>query len=64
MKSIVLYMSLAVIFLSAGCSVETAKRAAYDSLQNMSDMNCRDKPGADCREQQSYDDYQRALKKQ
>ncbi len=39
------------------------KWAAYDSLQNKSDMYCRSNPGATCPEKQSYGDYQRDLKK-
>ncbi len=64
MKAAVLYLSLILSLLLPACSAERARRAANDTLQNMSDMDCRSKPGADCPEKQSYDDYQRDLKKQ
>ncbi len=64
MKAVILCMSLIMILLLPACCAETAKRAAYESLQNKSDMDCRSNPGATCPEKQSYDDYQRDLKKQ
>ena len=64
MKAAGLYLSLAIIFLLPACSAETAKRAGYNTLQNMSDRDCRSKPGANCPDRQSYDDYQRDRNKQ
>jgi len=48
---------------TVGCSSEMTKRAAYDSLRNKADMDCRQNPGATCPEQKSYDEYQRDLNK-
>jgi len=62
MKTTILYLSLAILFILPACSAETIKRSAYDTLQNMSDMDCRSKPGANCPEQKSYDEYQKDLK--
>ncbi len=64
MNAVVLCLLLMLILILPACSAETVKRAAYDSLQNKSDMDCRSDPGAKCPEKQSYDEYQRDLKKQ
>ncbi len=63
MKATILYLSLVIMIMLPACSADTSRRAAYDSLQNMSDMDCRSNPGANCPEKQSYDEYQRDLKK-
>ncbi len=54
---------LALALLAFGCSSEMAKRAAYDSMKNKAEMDCRQNPGATCPEQKSYDEYQRDLNK-
>lgn len=64
MKETILYLSLVIIVMLPACSAEMAKRAAYDSLQNKSDMDCRSNPGENCPEKKSYDEYQRDLNKQ
>jgi hypothetical protein len=63
MKETILYLSFLIIVMLPACSAETARRAAYDSLQNKSDMDCRSNPGANCTETKSYDEYQRDLNK-
>jgi hypothetical protein len=54
---------LTLAIISFGCSSEMTKRAAYESLKNKADMDCRKNPGAQCPEQKSYDEYQRDLNK-
>ncbi len=61
-KATVLYLLLILGLMLPACSAERTKRAAYDSLQNRSEMDCRSRPGADCPEKQSYDEYRRDLK--
>jgi len=56
-------MCVAIFLLSFGCSSEMAKRSAYESLQNIEQMNCQQNPGSRCPEKQNYDDYQRSLNK-
>ena len=56
MKAIVLYLSLVTISIIPGCFV------GYESLQNMSESECRSRPGASCPEGPSYDQYQRDLR--
>jgi len=53
----------AVLAVCVGCSAEATKRAAYESMKNKTDMDCRSRPGASCPEPKSYDDYQRDMKK-
>ncbi len=64
MKAAVFCLLSIMIFTLPACNAEMTKRAAYDSLQNKSEMDCRSNPGATCPGKQSYDDYQRDLKKQ
>jgi hypothetical protein len=56
-------LCLAIIFLVFGCSSDPAKRIVYESLQNKAQMDCQENPGSTCPEKESYDDYQRGLKK-
>lgn len=53
---------LAGLLLVSGCSTETAKRTAYETLQNKQQQECLKTPGADCSRHDSYDDYQRKRK--
>jgi hypothetical protein len=55
------FLLLTLAIVSFGCSSEMTKRAAYESLKNKADMDCRKNPGAQCPEQKSYDEYQRDL---
>ncbi len=63
MKFIVQAVCVTILLLLFGCSGEMAKRSAYESLQNVEQMNCRQQPGSACPEKRSYDDYQRSLNK-
>ncbi len=63
MASLVRMLCLAgVIMASAGCSTETAKRTAYETLQNVREQECLKNPAMDCGKRDSYDDYRRKRK--
>jgi len=64
MASIFRALSLAIIALIAGCSSDTAKRTAYETLQNVRQQDCLKDPNSpsDCGKRESYDDYQRKRK--
>ena len=54
---------LAAIAFVAGCSAETAKRTAYETLQNVREQDCLKDPSAtDCGKRDSYDDYEKQRK--
>jgi hypothetical protein len=56
-------LCLAVVALISGCSGETAKRTAYETLQNVREQECLKDPSAtDCGKRDSYEDYQRRRK--
>ncbi len=52
---------LAIVVLSAGCSADTAKRTAYETLQNIHEQDCLKelKSPDDCGKRESYEDYER-----
>jgi len=55
---------LAIMVLIAGCSSETAKRTAYETLQNVHEQECLKNPdsSSECSKRESYEDYQRQRK--
>jgi len=53
-------LCLAAIVLVSGCSSESAKRTAYETLQNVHEQECLKNPSADCRKRDSYEDCPRA----
>ena len=57
-------LCLAIVALVSGCSTETAKRTAYETLQNIHDQDCLKDPNSpsECRKRDSYEDYQRQQK--
>jgi hypothetical protein len=63
MRKIVCVLCLVIIFPVFACSSDPAKRIVYESLQNKAQMDCHENPGSTCPEKESYDDYQRGLKK-
>jgi hypothetical protein len=63
MRSTIIFLLLLLSCVLPACSSEMAKRSAYESMKNKSDMDCRAQPGASCPEPQSYDEYQKELKK-
>lgn len=50
---------LAALALCTGCSADTAKRTAYETMQNVRQQECLKTPGADCGKHGDYEDYQR-----
>lgn len=55
-------LCVVIAALTAGCSSESAKRTAYETLQNVRQQECMKNPSADCGKRDSYDDYQRKRK--
>jgi hypothetical protein len=57
-------LCLLMIVLVSGCSSETAKRTAYETLQNIHEQDCLKDPNSpsECRKRDSYEDYQRQQK--
>jgi hypothetical protein len=53
---------LAALALCAGCSADTAKRTAYETLQNVREQDCLKNPAMECGKRQSYEDYERQRK--
>ena len=53
---------LAIVALLSGCSSETAKRTAYETLQNVREQECLKNPAMDCAKRDSYEDYERQRK--
>ena len=53
---------LIIVALIAGCSADTAKRTAYETLQNVHEQECLKNPSSDCGKRDSYDDYERKRK--
>jgi hypothetical protein len=57
-------LCVAIFSLVAGCSSETAKRTAYETLQNVRERDCLKDPNSpsDCAKRGNYDGYQRQRK--
>ena len=53
---------LATITAVSGCSSETAKRTAYETMQNVREQECLKNPAMDCGKRGSYEEYQRQRK--
>jgi len=62
MKGIFKVLSLAMIVLACGCSSETAKRTAYETLQNVREQECLKNPSADCGKRDTYEHYEHQRK--
>jgi hypothetical protein len=58
------YASLAALSISIlqGCSSESAKRTAFETLQNMREQQCEQDLSGRCPPRESYADYQRKRK--
>lgn len=55
-------LCLATIVLVSGCSSESAKRTAYETLQNVHRQECLKNLSSDCEKRESYEDYERKRK--
>ena len=55
-------LCLATIVLTAGCSSDTAKRTAYETMRNVREQECLKNPAMDCGKRDSYEDYERQRK--
>jgi len=61
MKPYALVAALAIAALQ-GCSSESAKRTAFETLQNMREQQCERDLSGRCPPRESYADYQRKRK--
>lgn len=55
-------LCIALIALASGCSSESAKRTAYETLQNVRQQECIKNPSMNCENREGYDDYERRRK--
>jgi len=62
MPNCVRVLCLAIVALTAGCSTDTAKRTAYETLQNVRRQECLKNLSSDCGKRESYEDYERKRK--
>ena len=62
MRHIVAISGLMVLAFLAGCSSESAKRTAYETLQNVHEQQCLKNPSQDCGKRETYDQYQKQRK--
>ena len=53
---------LATMAFMSGCSSDTAKRTAYETLQNVHEQECLKNPAMDCGRRETYEDYERQRK--
>jgi hypothetical protein len=51
-------LCLVIAALIAGCSSESAKRTAYETLQNVREQECLKNLSSDCEKRESYEDYE------
>jgi hypothetical protein len=62
MGKFIVVSCLAATALISGCSGETAKRTAYETLRNVHEQECLKNPAMDCGKRDSYEDYERQRK--
>ncbi|HTN94636.1 MAG TPA: hypothetical protein VMJ33_08655 [Gallionella sp.] len=64
MDNSVCMLFLTIIALVSGCTSETAKGTAYETLQNVHEQDCLKDPNSpsDCGKRDSYDDYEKQRK--
>jgi hypothetical protein len=62
MRFLVCLLGLAWLALASGCSTETLRRTAYETLQNVGQQECEKSMSSDCQKRVSYDEYQRERK--
>ncbi|MBU0680141.1 MAG: hypothetical protein KKD73_01845 [Proteobacteria bacterium] len=55
----ILTICILLVFAFAGCSKEQAKRAAFETLQNIKAQDCDDRLVDGCGEGEKFDTYQR-----
>lgn len=55
-------LCVVIVALTAGCSSESAKRTAYETLQNVRQQKCLKNLSSDCEKRESYEDYERKRK--
>jgi len=59
MRNRVLYLLVAGLLISAGCSNQSLQRTGYETLQNIEEQRCQKDLSAECPQRDSFDAYQR-----
>ena len=59
MKNNLRMLLMITIVCVSACSTDSAKRVAYETLQNIKEQECLRNNSSDCPKRESYDDYQR-----
>ena len=52
------YILLVLILAVIGCSAETLKRTAYETLQNVRQQDCNKQPSIECEKRDSMEVYE------
>ena len=63
MTPVLRVICLASVALVTGCTAETAKHTAYETLQNIGQQQCEKSLSPDCDRRVTYDQYQREREK-
>jgi hypothetical protein len=62
MSAVLRVLCLALVGVASGCSTDTAKRTAYETLQNVRQQECLKNRQTGCEKREYYDDYERKRK--
>jgi len=62
MANIVRALCLVIMVSVSGCSSDSAKRTAYETMQNIRQRDCLKDMSSDCEKRESYEDYERKRK--
>jgi len=62
LANIIRMFFLAIVAMASGCSSDTAKRTAYETMQNVRQRECMKNLSPDCDKRESYDNYERKRK--
>ena len=58
MVNVLRALCLVLIVLASGCSSDTAKRTAYETMQNVRQQECIKNPSLNCGKRENFDDYE------
>jgi hypothetical protein len=62
MVNVVHALCLALIVFASGCSSDTAKRTAYETMQNVRQQECMKNPSLSCEKRENFEGYERKRK--
>jgi len=61
MINIRVLLLISIIITISACSKESLKRAGYETLQNIQQLECQKNLALECSERESFDTYQRKI---